>query len=101
MYVSYVKYTSVHLLNSFLFGIRNTLHSSPVVALLRFLAQRLPQVEKTRSTSAKQMPRPGLLQLVTGSDRTPRAVARKSWRHNSLLWPELPGCSVSACFSGS
>jgi len=46
----YIKYTSVHLLNRFLLAMRNTLFLSPVVALLRFLAQRSPQVENTRST---------------------------------------------------
>jgi len=46
-YSMYIKYTSVYLLNSFLLAMRYTLFSSPVVALLRFLAQRSPQVENT------------------------------------------------------
>jgi len=88
---------SVHLLNSFLFAIRNPLHSSRC----SFVALSISSAEV--ATSGENVFNVGLqcksrdqvyCSWVTGSDRTRCAVARKLWRTNSLRY-------LSTCFSGS
>ena len=83
---------SVHLLNSFLFAIRNTAFKFSCGSVALSSAEVATSGEDAFDVGLRCMcrdSRPGLLQMVTGSGRTPRAdsgtVARNSCTDSNIL----------------